>query len=109
MGFATLNQKIPARFAPLRRGVYAVKALFSGKEFSGVCNVGVRPTFSRGDDVVAETHLFDFHEEVYGTAVRVLFYHFLREETTFASPEALTLQVERDKERAKAYFAQKNG
>ena len=105
LGFATINQLLPADAAPLRHGVYAVTAVLDGKELPGVCNVGVRPTFPGDGSVYAETHLFDFQGDLYGKSVRILFFRFLRDETTFASPEELTRQVERDKEQAKAYFA----
>ena len=70
-------------------------------------NVGVRPTVSDDDRVSVESHLLDYSGNLYGRQARVEFYSFLRGESKFESYEALSEQIHRDAETARAYFAAK--
>ena len=58
-------------------------------------NIGSRPTFS-GDHQTLETHIFDFHDNLYGQPLTVQFVERLRSEQKFVSREALTAQLEAD-------------
>lgn len=92
-------------------GVYAVRVFLgngreggdaakkNGAPFSGVANIGVRPTFADGGDAperTFEVHLLDFGGDLYGRDMRVEFVRFLRPETAFPSPAALAAQIARD-------------
>ena len=55
--------------------------------------------------ISAETNLFDFHEDLYGSMVRTGFEHFIRPETKFASLQDLAEQVEKDIRTAKEYLS----
>ena len=60
-------------------------------------NIGYRPTVETNAATLhVEAHLVDFHEEVYGQEMELLFVRKLREEQKFASLEALKAQVEQD-------------
>jgi riboflavin kinase/FMN adenylyltransferase len=62
-------------------GVFAVTMTgIDNVEFSGIANVGTRPTFDGGSKVILETHLFDFNKEIYGCYVEVHFKHKIRNE-----------------------------
>ena len=67
-------------------------------------NIGMRPTFE-GQRQTLEVNLFDFEGDLYGEQITVAFIDRLREERTFATPEALAKQIEADareaRERAK--------
>jgi len=52
-----------------------------------------------------ETFVLDFSANVYGERIRLFFLERLREERRFPSVEALTEQIARDIESARAYFA----
>jgi riboflavin kinase/FMN adenylyltransferase len=52
-----------------------------------------------------ETFVLDFSENVYGEKVRLFFLERLREERKFPSVDALTEQIARDIEAARAYLA----
>ena len=93
IGFPTLNQVFPREYVTPKKGVYAVRVTFDGKKCVGVCNVGSRPTVDRDDRILAETHLLDFSEELYGKEVRVEFHSFLRPEIRFASLDELKTQI----------------
>jgi riboflavin kinase/FMN adenylyltransferase len=70
----------------------------------GVANVGIRPTV-QGSRLLLETHLLDFHEDLYGRRVEVCFHHKLRDERKFSDLFELGAQIERDVAAARAYFS----
>ena len=105
LGTPTINMFFPHGVVVSRHGVYASKVfLESGENYIAVTNVGVRPTVSSDDRVSVESHLLDYSGNLYGRQARVEFYAFLREEIKFESFEALSRQIHRDAEAAKAYF-----
>ncbi len=106
LGTPTINMFFPHGVVVPRHGVYASKVfLESGENYIAVTNVGVRPTVSSDDRVSVESHLLDYSGNLYGRQARVEFYAFLRAEQKFESFEALSGQIRRDAEAAKAYFA----
>src|SRR5579875_1663904 len=73
--------------------------------FRGVTNAGNRPTFG-AESYAVETHLFDFHpvDLTENTPLRLTFLKRLREERRFSSPEALTVQIRSDIQKAERFF-----
>ena len=97
IGIPTANLVAPPHVLLPRRGVYAAKiTLPDGRAFGGVTNVGVRPTVNNGQDVTVEPWILDFDGDLYGQAIRVEFYHRLRDERKFDSLAALKSQIETD-------------
>ncbi len=84
-------------------GVYAVRVKVGETSCGGAANLGVRPTFedTSPDEIVLETHLFDFEGELYDKEIIVCFISFLRNETKFESTEKLVEQVSVDLQQAK--------
>ena len=108
LGTPTINMFFPHGVIVPRHGVYATKVyLENGEAYIAVTNVGVRPTVSQEDRVSVESHLLDYSGNLYGRQARVEFYSFLRGEVKFESFEALSEQIHRDAEAARAYFAAK--
>ena len=103
IGFPTLNQYFPREILIPKHGVYITDCDVDGHLVRGISNVGVHPTVDRSAAVNCETHLPDFHADLYGTSVTVHFLKFLREEQRFDSIEALTDQIRKDVEAAKHY------
>ncbi|MFC3284195.1 bifunctional riboflavin kinase/FAD synthetase [Litchfieldella rifensis] len=103
IGVPTAN--LPLLSLPLTlRGVYAVIAeLADGRRFSGVANIGWRPTVGSARPVL-EVHLFDFDEDLYGQRLTVFPCARLRGEISFADFEALKRQIRADLARARRYF-----
>jgi len=66
-----------------------------------VTNVGYRPTFEDGRDLVAEAHVIDFEGDLYGRTVELSFEKKLRDERRFESVDALREQIARDVEAAR--------
>jgi len=67
-----------------------------GEALPVVTNVGYRPTFRDGRDLVAEAHVIDFEGDLYGATVDLSFEGRLRGEQRFANVEALREQIGRD-------------
>ena len=95
IGFPTINQKYPEELVKLKFGVYKTKILFDGKEYFGVTNIGIRPTF-KSDYVISETYIKDFSGDLYGKTVKTVPLKFLRSEIKFNSAEELKRQIEKD-------------
>jgi len=69
-----------------------------------VTNVGYRPTFRDGRDLVAEAHVLDFSGDLYGLEIEVTFQGRIREEQRFEAVDALREQIARDIEIARKQF-----
>jgi len=103
IGFPTANVHLHRTVSPLS-GVFAVRALIPGhKPMTGVANLGKRPTVC-GNEMVLETHLFDFDRDIYGHYVDIEFCRKLRDEKRFESFEALKQQIHQDAEQARTFF-----
>lgn len=100
----TMNIQLHRYVAPIA-GVYACEAEVRGVRYTGVANIGVRPTFEEVMQPVLEVHAFDFNQEVYGQNVKVIFRHKLRDEKKFETVDALKHAIHRDIADARAFFA----
>ncbi len=97
LGFPTANQIFPDGYVVPRHGVYASDATIDGKIYRAVTNIGIRPTFS-GKDVVSETHIIGFDNNIYNKKIKVELLCRLRDELRFDSADALIAQMEKDKQ-----------
>lgn len=81
-------------------GVYAVWAMLDGEQSPrpAMMNIGMRPTFD-GHHQTLEVNILGFDGDLYGQMVQVTFVERLRDERKFDSPEALTAQLEQDRDR----------
>lgn len=104
LGFPTANLETDPDILVPANGVYAVTAQIRGETFSGVGNIGHRPTFV-SDYVVRniEIHLFDLSRNLYGQPVRVCFTRHLRGERKFGTVTELVRQIEFDIRQARSY------
>ena len=105
LGFPTANLRLQRLRSPVH-GIFAVRAreLPRGAWMPGVASLGTRPTVA-GAEPLLETHLFDFSGDLYGRAMEVEFVCKLREELKFESLEAMTAQMHRDAQAARAAVA----
>jgi len=107
LGYPTANVN-PHHEAIPPSGVYAVKVRFNEKFFKGVVNIGIRPTFyDHGKDVEPsiEVHIFDFHGNIYGKDLEIIFVKRIRAEKKFKTIDSLIEQVRKDKKTAKRLLA----
>lgn len=114
LGFPTANLQLEESLLLPKPGVYAALAevdpkvltlpgVYTGREgfyIKGVANIGTNPTFGE-ESLRVETHLLDFHSDIYGKAFRVHFIQRLRDERKFDGVTELIEQIRRDSEKAR--------
>lgn len=106
LGFPTANLSLDDYLRPAF-GVYAVRAVplgGGGERWSGVANLGNRPTVG-GTRAQLEAHLFDFAGDLYGRRLAVELLSFIRPEQKFESLDALKAQIAEDSARARGILA----
>lgn len=100
LGFPTANIKSPNEVYP-KNGVYAVKVGYKGNIFDGACSIGMNPTFGR-HSLTVEVFIFDFHKEIYGENLKIVFIERIRGMQKFSSPDELASQISKDINKAKS-------
>ncbi|MBA3014611.1 MAG: bifunctional riboflavin kinase/FAD synthetase [Proteobacteria bacterium] len=100
LGFRTANLHIAEDDLCPRHGVYVTQVIYDGKCYGGVLNIGYNPTFN-GEQVSAETHIFDFNQDIYGKPIKINLLQYLRDEKKFAGPAELVSQITTDITEAK--------
>jgi riboflavin kinase/FMN adenylyltransferase len=106
LGFPTANLDLaPDRLLPAR-GVYASQSSIDEKLYIAVTNIGIRPTFANPLLTPrVEPFFLDLHEDLYGRYLKLELLEYLRPEQTFASPDDLIKQVNRDIKETREIFA----
>ena len=106
IGFPTANIQLKHRSPPLM-GIYTVSVDgLADRPWPGVASVGVRPTINDAGRPTLEVNLFDWNTDCYDAHLRVNFLKKQRDEERYDSLDALTAQIARDAEEARAYFVQ---
>jgi riboflavin kinase/FMN adenylyltransferase len=95
LGFPTANLHIAEDDLCPRHGVYVTQVIYDGRCYGGVLNIGRNPTFD-GKRVSAETHIFDFNQDIYGKPIKINLLQHLRDEQKFSGPAALISQISQD-------------
>ena len=102
MGFPTVNLNLDASMALPANGVYTTNTIIEDKVYPSITNVGNKPTI--GDFAKnAETHIFNFTENIYGKPLKVEFIKMQRFEKKFDSMDDLAAQIDKDCLEAKKY------
>lgn len=95
VGFPTANLRISEEDLCPKRGVYVTQVVYDGRCYGGVSNIGYNPTFGE-NTLVAETHIFDFDDDIYGKPIKINLLRHLRGEKKFSGPEELSAQIWED-------------
>lgn len=82
-----LNKMLP------KKGVYKSKTYIDNVVYKSITNIGTNPTVKNDSQVLVETHIFDFEQEIYNKDVKVEFEKFIREERKFADLQDLKRQI----------------
>ena len=102
IGFPTANLDVAGMQMP-PDGVYAVRVHEGVQLYSGVANIGLRPTVDPlSQNRTVEVHLFDFSDNLVGKELGIEFVQFLRGERKFPDLAALRTQIGRDCESARS-------
>ena len=96
IGIPTINMQFPKEKLLPPNGVYVSRVTIADKEYKGVTNIGSKPTVSQNGRIGVETHILDFHEDVYDMLIAVSFLEYIRPEKKFDSIEELQKQMQED-------------
>jgi riboflavin kinase/FMN adenylyltransferase len=104
LGYPTANISTsePHKLIP-KDGAYVVTVTHRGTEYSGMLNIGNRPTLTDSPQTI-EVHLFDYEGDLYGETLEIHFLRYLRGEKKFRNLAELKTQLEQDKNEALAFF-----
>lgn len=101
LGFRTANiTGYP--YYMVKEGVYITDTSVDGEAYRSITSVGANITFDENEFKI-ETHLLDYSGDLYGKVLTVMFLHYIRDNIKFDSGEALTRQLEQDRNCALAY------
>lgn len=102
INFPTANLKLKEDYKLIPcNGVYAVKVIHNDKAFSGMLNIGFRPTVIDKGERRIEVNIFDFDKDIYGQTVTLKFVKMIRTEKTFANLEELKNQLTKDENKCR--------
>ncbi len=92
----TANMELYEGYEMPRFGVWEVKVFLDGSIYSGVTNIGLRPTDDTSSKPTIETLILNFSGAIYGKSMTIELLRFIRETRTFSSMEELRIQIESD-------------
>lgn len=96
IGYPTINQRIPEQKMIPAYGVYASRVLIDGAYYMAISNLGQKPTVDGNHQVGLETHILDYHGNLYGKWLQTELLFFIRPEEKFNNMEELKEQISND-------------
>ena len=109
IGYPTANLK-PSENNKLvpPNGVYFVRIKYDKRQYFGVANIGLRPTFNNVKEPITEVYIFDFNKDIYGENICIEFIKKIRDEVKFNTIEELEIQIKKDVEYSKSLISKTN-
>lgn len=106
LGYPTANLNLSSDYKLIPpNGIYAVKVKYEGKEYSGMLNIGVRPTFVfDSPKQTLEVHLLDFKGDLYEKYLSLDLIKRIRDEKKFDNRQQLIKEIEKDEVRVRNFF-----
>ena len=99
IGFPTANILYPQELVKIPFGVYSVNVIINNNEYQGIMNFGVKPTIDSNNRMpLAETHICNFNQDIYGKKILIKIKKMIRPETRFNSLDELKTQIKKDLE-----------
>jgi len=103
-GIYAVTVEMSAEFKEDSESTNRLQTTDSGlRTYKGMAYIGQRPTIN-GMTRNIEVNIFDFNQEIYGQDIKMNFLKFLRHDVKFTGLEALTVQLQKDKEATLDYF-----
>jgi len=104
LGFPTVNLK-PYSIHKLvpQHGIYFSRFHWQEVHLPAVTYIGMRPTFGL-NELVIETHVLDFEEEMAGREITIELLQFLRDDIQFETTQQLIDQIHQDVAKSKELF-----
>lgn len=102
IGFPTANVAPPPGLAQLADGIYAAWAWTPDSDlpWPAIAYIGSRPTVDSDGARMVETHLLDFHGDLYGATLATDFLERIRPDVRFPSLDDLIAQMKLDRAQA---------
>ena len=94
----TFNYVIPAS------AVYAAWAAVGKKYYLSAVSIGTRPTVTKSKKIVMEVYLMNFHKNILGKSLKIIFLEKIRGEKKFSSKEFLRTAIKKDLKRITAKY-----
>ena len=95
LGFPTANLEVEPGQALPAGGVYACRAYIDDQSYPAMTNIGSRPTFGGGPQLI-EAYLLDYNGDLYGHELVIDIIGRLRDEKKFDTAEQLKEQIAED-------------
>ena len=102
IGFPTANLNPHHETLP-PPGVYAAVGTLGKRLLKGMVHIGERPTF-KDKEKTLEVHFLDFHRDIYGREIELIFLGKLRPIRSFPDGRVLARQIQKDIDQAKRLF-----
>lgn len=96
IGFPTANIDYPKEKVKMPFGVYSTNVTVKGKTYKGMLNYGIKPTINKECKPVAEVHIIEFNNDIYGENIQIEILDKIRDEKKFNSLEELKQQITKD-------------
>ena len=106
IGYPTANLLVDENRNVPGLGVYAAYAVLPFGMYNAVINIGRKPTFHQKYPVTIEAHILDFYLDIYGSNMELILLTKIRDEKKFTSAAELIKQIDKDRQRAIAFFAE---
>lgn len=104
MGVPTANINPHHEVTP-GSGIYAVRVIFSNKQYLGICYIGRKPTFNIRKERHIEVHIFGFKKNIYGKDLEIQFLKKIRNDKKFTSLFDLACQIHKDIQKTTQYLS----
>jgi riboflavin kinase / FMN adenylyltransferase len=101
LGFPTANMRLHKK---IPQGIYAAQVSINGKSYNAATFVGSAKTFMQ-TQVQVESFIFDFSGNIYGKWITVRLFERIRTNKKFNSVDDLVIQMHKDVEKIKEFFA----
>lgn len=82
-------------------GVFLSDVEIDGKKYTGITNIGKRPTVDIEERITIETHILDFNKDIYGKEVTLTIKEKIRDTKKFENIDLLKKQLENDIDEAR--------
>lgn len=96
VGMPTANLELSSDIILPPNGVYITKILYNGCTYYGMTNIGTRPTVDTDSEISIETHILNFHREIYGERLEIELVQMLRGIRKFENYSSLLEQIRKD-------------
>lgn len=103
IGFPTANFDYPEAIVKIPTGIYLVEVEVNKEKYKGVLNYGYRPTINDKHKLIAEVHILNLNQDIYGQPIKVSFITKIRNEIKFDSITQLKAQIIKDIDFAQTY------